>query len=123
MLALGCDASHETPKSMCDLPRSFAGWQNTPIRWQGILLDATPHGMMLVAADCQRRSIDIERWPEDQALAQVVQESWHEPGILRVDVSGRITGERGLAIFEVHRIDFEPMSEQERSEFWRSIGF
>jgi hypothetical protein len=108
---------------MCDLPRSFATWQNTPVRWQGILIDATPHGLALIAEDCRRRGITIKQWPSDKALNKVVLRTWREPGIIRVDVSGRITQDGQLAVSKVHRIEFEPMSAQQEMEFWRSTGF
>ena len=73
LLITGCNAHREPPQSMCDFPRSFATWKNTDVRWQGILLNATPHGMMILAVDCQKRGIAIERWPvaADMALGQV----------------------------------------------------
>lgn len=127
LLIMGCNAAREAPNSMCDVPRNFAGWQNTPVRWQGILLDASPHGLSLIAENCQRRGINIQRLPDsapdEAALNQVLRRGWREPGIIRVDVSGRITSGRTLAVSKVHRVQFEPMNEQQRHEFWRSKGF
>lgn len=124
LLITGCNGHREPPKSMCDLPRSFATWEHTDVRWQGILLNATPHGMMLRAEDCQRRGIQIERWPvdADDALGRLTRQNARESGVIRVDVSGRITAGRMLAVSKVHRIELEPMSEQQETEFWRSIG-
>lgn len=126
LLTVGCAASREPPKSMCDLPKSFSNWENTRVRWQGILLDASPHGMMLVAHDCQRRGIKVERWVggnADRQLADVIRQSWREPGVIRVDVTGWITGDGQLAVDRVHQLKFQPMSEQQEKVFWRSKGF
>ena len=124
LLITGCNAHREPPQSMCDFPRSFATWKNTDVRWQGILLNATPHGMMILAVDCQKRGIAIERWPvaADMALGQVSRQNARESGVIRVDVSGRITADKMLAVSKVHRLEFEPMTEQQETEFWRSIG-
>lgn len=127
LVTMGCSAAHEAPKSLCDLPRSLATWQNTPVRWQGILLDATPHGLTLIADDCRRRGINIKEWSEnpshEAALNQVTRRGWRESGIIRVDLSGRITQDGQLAVSDVHRIQFEPMTDQQETTFWRSIGF
>lgn len=126
LLMIAC-AAPEAPKSLCDLPRSLATWERTPVRWQGVLLHTGNHGMAFVADDCRRRGITIKQWPEnapdEAALNQVARQRWRQPGIIRVDVSGRITSDRALAVSEVHRIQFERMSEQEETAFWRSTGF
>ena len=80
--------------------------------------------MMILAVDCQKRGIAIARWPvaADMALGQVTRQNARESGVIRVDVSGRITADKMLAVSKVHRLEFEPMTEQQETEFWRSIG-
>jgi hypothetical protein len=56
-------------------------------------------------------------------LARVRQRSWREPGVVRLDVSGQITGDRMLSVREVHRIEFQPLTEKQMKELWRSKGF
>jgi hypothetical protein len=108
---------------MCDVPKSLAGWENRAVRWRGVLLDADPHGLTLIAEDCRRRGITIQQWPSDSALARVRERSWREPGVIRVDVSGLITSARVLSVSQVHSIEFQPMSAQQKKEWWRSKGF
>jgi hypothetical protein len=90
--------------------------QNTPVRWQGILIDHH-HGMTLIAEDCRRRGIDVQEWPFASDLR------WRGPGIVRVDVSGLITVEGRLSVSDVHRIEFQSLGEQQVKDLWRSMGF
>jgi hypothetical protein len=38
-------------------------------------------------------------------------------------VSGLITSARVLSVSQVHSIEFQPMSAQQKKEWWRSKGF
>jgi hypothetical protein len=125
LLVAGCNASREPPKSMCDLPRAFDGWENTSIRWKGILVDARPHGFLLVAGECKNRGISVGRLPEGawDTLNQATQRGRREFGVIRIEVSGEITDEKTLDVSKIHRVAFDAMSEQQEEQFWQSKGF
>lgn len=110
---------------MCDLPRAFDGWEKTAVRWKGILVDAQPHGYLLVAEECNNRGIAIGRLPEGawDTIAPATQRGHQESGVIHIDLSGEITDERTLDVFRIHRIAFEAMSEQQETKFWQSKGF
>jgi hypothetical protein len=110
---------------MCDLPRAFDGWEHTPVRWKGILIDAQPHGFLLAAEECNKRGIAIGRLPEGawDTLAPVTQRSHQESGVIHVEVSGEITNQKTLDVSKIHHISFEPMPEQQETTFWQSKGF
>lgn len=122
-LLLGaCGAIAPAPPSMCGLPRSFGGWQGASVRWQGILLDSTPHGMTLIAGECQRRGITIGSLPELPMVQRAIEDGRRGPGVIHVDVAGKISSERLLLVDRVHSITFDRMSEAEETAFWRSKG-
>lgn len=120
-----CNTARDAPKNMCDLPRAFDGWENTAIRWKGILIVAQPHGFVLAAEECSNRGISIGRLPEGarDMLAPATRKSAREPGLIHVEVSGEITDEKTLDVSNIHHIGFEAMSEQQEAEFWQSKGF
>lgn len=82
------------------------------------------HGFTLFAEECPSRHIRISDWPDDTAdgaaLNGVLEEHFADIGVLRVDVSGRITADRTLSISKVHHFQFQPMTEREEADWWRS---
>jgi hypothetical protein len=108
---------------MCNLPRTFGGWQGSTVRWHGVLLDATPHGMSLVETDCERRGVQIASLPEDPRLKLALRRGWRETGLVEVDLTGKITTDAMLSVSVIHSVVFRRMSEQEVKNFWTSLGF
>ncbi len=101
------------------------GWENTPVRWQGVILGNAMHGFTLVTEECQRRGITLAGWakdtPEGKAFGKSVYRN--ETGLLRVDVSGNITQDGTLWVLKVHKLVFQSMTEDEYYEYWRLRGF
>ena len=118
-----CNAAAPDASSMCNLPRTFGGWQGSTVRWHGVLLDATPHGMALIATDCQRRGIALASKPTDQRVVLALRRKCRESGIVEVDLTGKITTDAMLDVGVIHSVGFQRMSEQEERHFWTSQGF
>ena len=110
---------------MCDLPRAFDGWEDTAVRWKGILIDAQPHGLLLAAEECPDRGIFIGRLPEGawETLAPATRRSGREAGVIHIELSGDITDDKTLDVSKIHHVGFEAMSEQQEAKFWKSKGF
>jgi len=127
LLAASCSAPSIPPKSLCDLPRSLRTWEHTQVRWRGAIIGGFNHGFSLIAEDCPRRGIVVADWPEHtpdgRALQQELEKRFAERGVLRVEVSGRVTSDRTLIITKVHHFDFQPMTEAEDAAWWRTIRF
>ena len=79
--------------------------------------------MTLIAGECRRRGITIGSLPKSPSVQSAIQDGCRGPGVIRVDVTGKITSERLLSVSAVHSIAFERMSEAEETAFWRSKGF
>ena len=127
LVALSCTAPFDPPKSICDLPRNFAGWSGTDVRWKGVVVGGPPHGYSLAAEECQRRGIALDGTPNGWSpLGDALEQRGLETGLLRADVSGKIVERDGsyrLLVTKVHHLAFEPMSEAAYYAYWRSKGF
>lgn len=123
VLLTACSAAAPDASTMCNLPRGFRGWQGASVRWQGILLDATPHGMALIATDCQRRGITIRSLPDVPSVKAALRRGWREQGIIEIDLKGKITTDRLLLVTAIHSVVFRRMSENQETAFWKSKGF
>jgi hypothetical protein len=123
LLLTACSAAAPEALSMCNLPRSLGGWQGASVRWHGVLLDATPHGMSLVAIDCQRRGIPIRTIPNVPKVEAALRRGWRERGVIEVDLTGKITADRDLIVTAVHSVVFRRMSDDQVKAFWTSKGF
>ena len=123
LLLTACSAAAPDASSICKIPRSLGGWRGASVRWQGVLLDATPHGMALIAIDCRRRGITIGSMPDVPMVNAAVSRAWREPGLIRIDVTGKITSERKLLATTVHSVVFQSMSDDQETAFWRSKGW
>jgi len=76
------------------------------------------HGFSLYPDDCPKRRISARGWPEDAAFRASLFDHSAEMGVMQVDLSGRITGDRAFAITKVHDFKFQPMSDAEMAEWW-----
>lgn len=76
------------------------------------------HGFSLYAKDCPKRRISVDGWPKDSALRAALWEHSAEQGVMHVEVSGRITTDHELAITDVHKFSFEPMSDNQMAVWW-----
>ena len=76
------------------------------------------HGFTLIADACPKRGIRLNEWPEDAALRSALWEHSADIGVMKVDVSGRVTSDRKLAISRVHEFKFEPMTESQMAVWW-----
>lgn len=121
LLFIACNPKRDAPKSLCELPRSMVGWERTQVRWEGVILDASPHGILFIAEDCQGRGLQLADWPQDIALTDALRR--RELGLVRVRLSGEITDDGFLSISKVHAVTFQPMTEEEHHEYFRSKGF
>jgi hypothetical protein len=120
-----CTAPHRQSMSLCELPRSLATSEQTDFRWKGVLINTGQHGVLFMATDCPRRGAGIADWPDNQddALDRVSEQSWREPGVIRVDFGGRINRDGMLDVTKVHDIRFEPMSKQQEAAFERALDW
>ena len=123
LFTAACRAPYDKPNSICDLPRGARGWSGTEVRWKGAMVGTFQHGFALVTEECARRGMSLGSW-DSAELDQALRAKSKEPGVLRVDVSAKIVGERPrLRITEVHRISFQPLSYEQEEAYWRSKGF
>ena len=76
------------------------------------------HGFTLIADECPKRRIRLVGWPDYPALQAALWKHSAVPGVMHVDVSGRITSDRDLAISDVHGFNFEQMTDDEMAVWW-----
>jgi hypothetical protein len=66
--------------------------------------------------------IPLDGWPDapgGDALTTALEESELQPGLLRVELTGKIIGEGDrLWVTKVHRIRFQPMTNEQYYEYW-----
>ena len=98
LLTLSCSGSAPEPRSLCDVPRNLAGWEGATVRWKGILIGTREHGYGLMAEECRRRGINLglpaDERVRDELGALFSTFETRPAGSLRVDLSGKIVGER-----------------------------
>lgn len=81
------------------------------------------HGFGLVAEDCSRM-IALDGWndaPGGELLNDALERTQLTPGLLRANLSGKIIGDEErmrLWVTRVHRVGFEPMSEDDFYDYW-----
>lgn len=117
--ASACAGPAPISTDMCEAPRNYGGWQGVEVRWKGAVLDASPHGMGLVATGCKSTGILIANLPP--VVATALERARGKTGITHIEVEGKITPDRSLRINNVRSIEFEAMSEAERASFWQSL--
>lgn len=114
------------PRSICDTtPESISKSADSSIRWQGLLINATPHGIIFVGECKQRRGIRIVDFPDGPMAGELVgasQQTMFKPGVLRVDLTRTIVKQRGLIVTQVHGFTFQAMTENQDRQFKDSIG-
>jgi hypothetical protein len=115
-----CNAPTPRQDSLCDLPRGFVGWSGHNVRWRGLIVDASPHGLGFVSEDCHRRGAaikDISSGAEAdyRAFQRSRKTSW-----VRVELSAKLT-DNGLIITKFHRL--EAISDEAALRRTRALGF
>jgi len=99
------------------------GWQGVDVRWTGMVIGTFEHGYVLIATGCRRRGIDLD-WRDasgQAALNAALIREWRDPGIVLIDVSGKISSL--FRVRKVHRIAFLRMSRASRDRLLRSLGY
>ncbi|HWK35268.1 hypothetical protein [Sphingomonas sp.] len=122
---LSCGNPAPPSDSLCDLPKILIGWSGKEIRWTGTVVGTSEHGHILIADKCRRRAIPLSDWrftPSGALLTEALRKKWRQPGLVKVELSGKIT-ERDLLVSRIYRARFIPMSSQAEHNYFHSRGF
>jgi hypothetical protein len=122
----GCAANVPVP-DFCDMPPGFRTWHNAHVVWSGFVMDATPHGIFL-ACERRRRSIQLD-WQDDisgqSAFEDALDRTRYRPGLLRIEVTGRLKVHDGHAVLDatsIRHIHFTPMRQSDMENFIERRG-
>jgi hypothetical protein len=124
LMLASCSAPAPVADSLCKLPRNLAGWQGSEVRWQGLVIGTPNHGYALITEDCQHRGIPLD-WQTARSghlLDETSRWDRRPEGLVRVDVSGRIS-HWGLVVSDVHRVVVIPMNFEAEKRHVRALGF
>ncbi|TZG29461.1 tyrosine-type recombinase/integrase [Sphingomonas montanisoli] len=115
----GCSSSVPDATSLCDLPRSLAGWSGATVRWKGLIVNAQPHGISLISEDCRHRGVTIIGFSRE-AGAQYALLQQRSFGWAWADLTGKVVS-GGLRIESFHRV--ASLSGEEAYQRARRVGF
>ena len=120
LILAGCTAQTPNQHSLCDLPRGFPGWSGQDVRWQGLIVDASPHGLAFISEDCRRRGAPIRAFSR-AAEAQYRTFRINRNSIwVRADLTAKIAGQ-SLIVSKFHRL--EAVSDKAAYERTQALGF
>ena len=127
LAAAGC-APKQPEAKLCNMPVGLRGWAGVNLRLTGIVEGGFPHGFSIMDEHCPRgghlmvtnQTVNVDRMRNRlDAIGTSV-------GVMRMDVSATIETGDGAPTLRVTRYyggSFEPMSERQRSEFYRKRGW
>ncbi|WP_162806205.1 hypothetical protein [Sphingosinicella terrae] len=126
VVVAGCATPLPSP-ALCDMPPRVAGWNGTSVNWTGVVISAPSHGIMLA---CEHHLSGIAMDWDDETIGasrfeQALRAHAFEPGLLRIEVEGRLGRSYGpgpfglsqdpplLRLDAVSSVEWLPMTQEE----------
>jgi hypothetical protein len=132
MLAASACSAPNPNVNFCDLPPNLRSWENSSLRLQGYVVGEWHHGFGISAEGCLGfATLDYDK---DSAVGRQltkILETEYSSGILRLDVTGRITREEGaigsfnmpegpvFKVIRLHNASVENMSLKDQDLFFK----